>query len=668
MTASDAELSAADMYRVIAEYTYDWESWVDASGTPRWINPAVERMTGYSVAECLARSDYPLGLVCPADRALLASVLGEAARGGSANDIEFRVQQKDGALRWVAISFQAVRAADGSFLGYRTSVRDIEQRKRMEAELHVMRRRAEAATVARSELLANVSHELRSPVHCIAGFAELLSDSNLDEAQRRFVERIIGECAHMQRHVEDLLHFAAFETGGVGLERRPFDLERLLRDTVEAERARAEGRALSLAMVLDLRQSWVEGDPVRVGQVLRNLLDNALKFTDEGEVHVSARSERVGSETRIELEVRDSGVAMSAQEIERATQPFQQGESGTARRYGGVGLGLAIVKRLVSAMNGALHIESEKGRGTTMRVALALPAADPVSTSAVEPTLRSDHRGERALVVDDSAVARELLCALLSRAGYEVSAAASGSEAVTSAAAVAFDLVLLDYQMPDMDGVETAVALRRAHESHPQRKRPAIYLLTANAFARGQLAAALPAVDGILEKPLARSTLARLLSELAARRAAPIEQSEPRPAPDGLDLRVLDDLRSLRDRAGRPLIESLGARTCSELEEALAGCRQALAANGFGQLARAAHVVAGHAAVVGARELADCARELERSASAEGGPLSPLAARPLAARALAVDEVARRLEAVEQAWARAEPALRRALEDAHVRT
>lgn len=634
------EAAVPGLFRIIAEYTYDWETWVDADGKPRWVNPAVERMTGFTVAECLARDDYPIGLACPEDRPLLARVLADAAAGGSGNDVEFRVCKKDGSPCWVAISWQSVWAEDGARLGYRTSVRDIDERKRIEDELHVMRRRAEAAVIARSELLANVSHELRSPVHCIAGFAELLAESSLDEKQRHYVALISRECVSMSRHVEDLLQLAALEAGGARLEQRAFDLEELVHGVVEGERTIAKARGLALLLEPAFAQRWVMGDPLRIGQVLRNLVDNALKFTDEGEVRICARSVVDGADAHVELAVRDTGAGMDAREVSRLMEPFQQASTASNRRHGGVGLGLAIVQRLVNAMGGTVQVESEVGRGTSISVTLRLALVAAEQSTPPQRAL-DDHQGERALVVDDSASARELLTTLLERHGYHVVAAASGAAALAAAAEHEFDLVLLDYQMPDADGAETAVALRRVFAV--QKRRPALYLLTANVFVRQQLADASWAIDGILEKPVSREALGKLLERRVAEPPALARSPRGTRLIRLIDLNVVEDLRTLRGRDGGLMLPTLLARTTSDLSALFTQLESAAHAGDLRALSRLAHAIAGHTALLGAQAAARRARTLEQLA--ERGELS------------AVSGV-RNVLALRRSWSHAHEALR----------
>jgi two-component system, sensor histidine kinase len=572
------------LFRSIAEYTYDWETWVDAQGVACWVNPAVERITGYRVDECLALADYPLALACEEDRALLMRVLADAREGGSGNDVEFRVRCKDGTLRWVAISWQALRGDDEQQLGYRTSIRDIEHRKQIEAELHVMRRRAEAAAEARTQLLANVSHELRSPVHCIAGFTDLLLEGKLSAEQRRYLALIARECGGMLRHVEDLLQLAAIEAGGARLSPRPFELLELVQGVVEAAQPIAEARGLKLLAELPKRESWLLGDPLRIGQVLRNLLDNALKFTEQGRVRVRVRSLR----GTVQLTVEDTGGGIDPAQIQRLLAPFERAGD-PARRPQGVGLGLSIVQRLIAAMHGELKIESE-GRGTRVSVSLPLAAAArPRPAAAVKLPRKRKRHGASALVADDSAPARELLSVLLTRAGYRVLEAASGREALARFAESPCELVLLDYQMPDADGIETALSLRRLAAG--SALTPRIFLLTANVFARAQVAQS-AAVDGMLEKPVSRAALAALLE------------------PTALDPRVIADLQEVPSAAGT-LFDKLLASTREAMTRELRVLLRTAKGEQRTALARSAHRVAGHAAMIGARSVAHRARALE---------------------------------------------------------
>ncbi len=590
-----------DAFRVIAEYTYDWETWVDARGRTRWINPAVERITGYTVAQCLARRDYPLCLAHPADRPRVRKVLQSAAAGEAGNDVEFRVRRKDGRVRWVAVSWQAMRDASGISLGYRTSIRDIDDRKRMERQLDRLRRKAERAAVARSELLANVSHELRSPAHCIAGFSQLLLASDLAPRERRHVHVIADQATMMQRQVEDLLQVAALDVATVRIDAQAFDLRALLDglvDAIDLEALQTGQVRVERAIALD--GAWVIGDRVRVAQVVRNLLDNALKFTANGTIRLSAVRDAVGL---LQIEVRDTGVGMTAAQLKQVTQPFFQADSRSVRRHGGVGLGLSIVERLVQAMGGRLEMSSERHRGTRARITLPLPATSaPEVERRAAPAPRSSGV---ALVVDDSAVARELMVEWLRTLGWQAVTAASGAEAIALAKRRTFDAVLLDYQMPELDGAQSAIKLRRVMP--PGARHVPVLLITANVFAREQLGAARHAIDQILVKPITREDIERALEIEHATSASPME-----PATDHalLDMKTVEELRATSSRKAPNLLAHLLPQTISEQADALSALQQALDARDRDQIERAAHRVAGIAAAVGVRGVVQPARAL----------------------------------------------------------
>jgi PAS domain S-box-containing protein len=596
-----------ELFRLIAEYTYDWETWVDATGTARWSNSAVERITGFDVESCLNDPQYPLSLVQEEDRPVVEGALCEAAAGKSGNDVEFRVRAKWGGAVWVAMSWQPVRGPLGEDLGYRTSVRDIDARKRMEEELHAMRRRAERALRARSALLANVSHELRSPVHCIAGFTELLQQTRLDADQHRYLVLIDDQCQSMLHQVEDLLGLAALEADGVRLKTAPFDVAMLVERLVEAEDLRVKLRPVALCVTTTLTNPYRVGDALRIRQVVRNLLDNALKFTDAGSVHARLYS---GDAEDVVIEVQDTGPGIAPEDIARVFEPFVQSDDATTRRHGGVGLGLSIAQRLVRSMHGELTVHSQLGSGTRISVRLPLPVAERTS---IEPPAMPELElvPARVLVVDDSAPARELLAAMLRRFGAQALCASSGAEAKRIASSAIVDLVLLDYQMPDTDGAETAVALRRIFNARTENAATPIYLLTANAFVRDELGTLSAAFDGILEKPLRQADLLRTLRKVP--RPAKVEAQDS----SVLDLRVLEDLANLSDRDGRPLLQRFGPRVLGELAQGMAALQRRADAEGS-ELSRVAHTMAGSAASIGARSLADALRALEMVEKGEG--------------------------------------------------
>ncbi|MET0390576.1 MAG: ATP-binding protein, partial [Polyangiales bacterium] len=454
------------------------------------------------------------------------------------------------------------------------------------------------------ELLANVSHELRSPAHCIAGFVELLMHEKLAPAQRRYVELISDQCSSMLRQVEDLLSLAALEAGGVELMLAPLELPALIGSLLESVEPTAQARGITLSSELALSQPWVEGDVLRLKQVLQNLVDNALKFTESGSVLVAVRDDPTDPSHVVLFEVRDTGIGMQQFEVDALLAPFRQGDSGSNRRHGGVGLGLAIVERLVTAMGGKLEIESALGRGTVVRFRVPLAPATKTGTE-VDPDQDQPLLG-RALVVDDSAPSRELLVAMLALSGVEAIEAASAQQARALLAGRDVDVVFLDYQMPESDGAEAAAMLRRVLSLRDPSRRVPIYILTANVFAREQLREAAQSVDGVLTKPLSRAALTRLLRIVRSEPALP-----PSPTHTQIDRVVVDELLSVRGKDGSPLLHRLLPKVATDMAETLDALETAASELDGPAVTRHAHAAAGHAAIVGARACAHLARELE---------------------------------------------------------
>ncbi len=600
-------------FRAIADSTYDWEMWIEDGGRVRWVNPAVERFTGSSPEACLADPQFPLSVVDERDRDAMRDLLVRAAAGESGNDVEFRVVHRDGSARWAAISFQPL-VDEGVVHGFRTSVRDIDERKRFEERLRAAEREASRAASDRADLLATLSHELRSPLHCIAGYADILRARAVDPETARQAGIVVDQSESVLRHVEDLLRYVAGDATANNLVPEPFDLGALVRDVVEVTTPRARPR-VALRFVDAGSPPRVLGDRERLRQIATNLVDNALRYTTAGEVVVTVGSTPAG---HVRLEVADTGPGMSDELRARARQPFVQGPGALA---GGVGLGLAIVDRLVRSMAGTFDLESELGRGTRAIVALPLP---PVSVTRVHAAadampLRTPLR---VLVVDDSEAARELVVSMVRALGHEAGEAASGALALSASRSNRYDLVIVDYHMPDRDGVSTATALAAATTT-----RPYIVLLTANVLV-AERASELPRViDRVVTKPLRLARLRELAAEAAnstrSARTAPPARRAARPRSRAFDAAPLEELLALPARGGP-------AALLARLREALVqGYAKVAAAPPGTDRAESAHALKGLLLSVGASRASSLAARVEARARAGRGDAA--ACRALAA-------------------------------------
>jgi PAS domain S-box-containing protein len=604
----------AEHFRAIADYTYDWETWVGPDGAVRWINPAVERITGHSVNECLALPNYPIELVYEADRAIVLQVMAQARAGASGNHVEFRVSRKDGAIVWAAISWQPLVSRAGEHLGYRSSVRDIHAQKQLEVELERALIQAESASLAKSEFLANVSHELRTPLQSVLGYAQLLLAAELERPLDSYVRTLLTQGELLDRLVSDLLDYSSLQAGLLPLRAEEYSPRALVEGVVRALSPLALKKGLVLQSKQLLAPERCVGDPVRVNQVLANLVSNAIKFTERGRVQVTLDSEGQGHGYRVTVD--DTGPGLP--DDESLFLPFQQGRAPGAGSARGVGLGLAISRQLCERMGGSLERGTAPAQGARL-VACFPERAAGVSATHVEhfehdepPTLVSRSFATRhplaILVVDDMPPAREFLQAALAALGYEPACATSAAEAFQRAGAQSYDLVLVDLQMPEIDGWSAAQGLRARLGS-----RPYMVALTANALAKGDARLGAAGFDGFAQKPLRLRELQELLTRAHARTGDVSEQGE-------LDAERFRELGELRARDGESLLARMCDRVLGALPEARARAQAAYAAAAGGpELARALHDLRGLLLLIGARRVAELLGRAEQAA--ELGPL-----------------------------------------------
>jgi PAS domain S-box-containing protein len=610
MTAPRIETDlGAEHFRAIADYTYDWETWVGPGGEVLWVNPAVERITGYSVSECMRLADYPLELVHEADRAGVQAVLSRARASESGNHYEFRVQRKDGSVRWAAISWQPLVSAEGESLGYRSSVRDIDERKQLETQLHEALRQAESASRAKSEFLANVSHELRTPLQSILGYAQLLGAAELEPKLASYVGTLLEQGELLDRLVSDLLDYSSLSAGLLPLRSEPYRPQAVVEAALRAAAPLATQKGLWLRLGQVQAPEQCVGDPSRISQVLANLLTNAIKFTEQGGADVSVASEGAGYRVTVD----DTGPGMA--DDETLFLPFRQAEAHAARSAGGVGLGLAISRQLCERMGGTLVSGVSPSGGA--RFVATFPARAPgIGSAALEPfepdaapaPLSRSFSAQHPLailVIDDVEPAREFMQAALGALGYEATLAASAEEAFRLADARFFELVLVDIQMPGVDGWEAARGLRA--RLGPE---PFLVALTANALANDAPVLRTVGFDAFAQKPLRFRELQVLLRR-AHEQAARAEQASE------FDAERWRELAALSVAPGESLLGRMQKRVDGALPEVRRRLKTARAAADVAELARALHDAHGLLALLGATRAAACVRDAEQRVTEE---------------------------------------------------
>ena len=370
---------------------------------------------------------------------------------------------------------------------------------------------AEAANRSKSEFLANMSHEIRTPMNGVIGVAGALARTTLDERQREMVSLIETSADSLQVLLSDVLDLARVEAGRLEIAAEPFDLRRTAQGMVELFRARAEDKGLALGVEIDAAVAPRHlGDAVRLKQILGNLLSNAVKFTAKGEVrlHIEAEPEADGAQA-LTLSVTDTGIGFDAETGARLFARFAQADGSINRRFGGTGLGLSISGMLAELMGGEVTATSTPGEGSCFTLRLRLPTAVEAEADdgdATAPELNADGRPLRILVAEDHAVNRRVVELIFEDLNVDLTMACDGEEAVAAFAPGAFDMVLMDMQMPRMDGLEAIFAIRKREAADAAARTP-IFMLTANALPEHEAAGRMAGADGFLTKPIVAADL-----------------------------------------------------------------------------------------------------------------------------------------------------------------
>jgi len=510
----------------------------DADGRFIGVNHAYEEAFGVRSGELIGKTVLDLAFLAPEARARFDDYSAQVIAGAQPVHMEVDLPYADGQIHHTLFWLHGFKRPDGSPGGAIGTFVDITDRQRAEQELRHAKELAEESTALKSNFLANMSHEIRTPMNAIIGMSHLALKSGLSPRQHDYVSKIQQAGQHLLGVINDILDFSKIEAGKLTVEKHPFVLDRMLENVsdVVGYKAGAKGLELVCDVAADVPPNLV-GDSLRLGQILINFANNAIKFTEQGEISIAVRMlEDAGPWVKLRFEVRDTGIGLTPEQMGRLFQSFQQADTSTTRRYGGTGLGLAICKSLAELMGGEVGAESTFGKGSTFWVTLPLARGAPARVLLPPPDLR----GRRVLVVDDNHTAATVLSDMLHAMGFDVEQAYSGLEALdrlreSMREQRPFGLLLLDWHMPGMDGVELAGHIRALGMAQV----PQMLMVTAYGREDVMRAARAQGIETVLIKPVNASVLLdTLMQPLEHSTQAQRRIATPAPAAHELPLAI----------------------------------------------------------------------------------------------------------------------------------
>jgi PAS domain S-box-containing protein len=611
---------------------------VDLASGETFVNQAFRDLTGGGWTTWAARAERQLQREI-LDTVRLDEVFSKRIDAGDG----------DGSAQWLEVRATGTRDDDGNFTRLLGSVVDVTADVTIEVRLGEARDAALTNARMKSEFLANMSHEIRTPLNGVIGLATLMLDDELSPIQQQRLVTLREAGQHLLVLLNDILDFSKLEAGRLRLEEVPFSVHTVIEQVTALYASTANDRGLTQRSAVDPEIGPVTGDPARLRQVMQNLVGNALKFTEAGYVESTAELVSQDEEHRvIRFAVRDTGIGISRQAQRDIFQVFHQADTSTTRLYGGSGLGLAISQQIVDLMGGTLEVESRLGEGSTFSFTVRLRVADQVAglaTPPQEPVADPAERqsrprsGATLLLVEDNEVNRQVALGMLAKLGYSAEVAEDGIEALDALRRARYDLVLMDCQMPRLDGYETTAHVR-AMEG--EVRHTPIVAMTASAMAGDREHCIAAGMDDYVSKPIAIEELSNAISRTLSRRRRPVEDRSARsstagderaePVPSGaksprqndttstLDPAVVHRLRQLPSDDGSSVFDDVGMIFLRTSVEEMNDARSATEAEDWDQLAYAIHKLGGAAGIIGATSLANRCHDLESCIEDQLGP------------------------------------------------
>ncbi|AZV76438.1 response regulator [Parasedimentitalea marina] len=496
---------------LVAEHAYDSVFLIDREDKISWVNDSFTRITGYTYSEAVGRTPCELLGTKDPDSEEASLLLGNRAKG-LPFQIEIQSRRKDGSLIWIETNQVPVRGYNGEIETVVAVERDVTAAHLHAQEMEEARIAAEEGERTKAEFLATMSHEIRTPMNGVIGMAQMLEGTSLDAEQQLYTGTILSSSKTLLALINDVLDLSKLDANKVSFSSVDFDIHESFEETLRLLQPQAWGKGLTLALdISETAPKNVHGDDRRIRQILLNLVGNAIKFTDTGEVRVTLKIKPQGDALALSFSVKDTGIGIPENKLDRIFEHFSQAEAATTRRYGGTGLGLAISRKLTNAMGGEITVTSDVGVGTCLTVTLELEAAKTVGdsgedTKVAKVLIPSVPSGMRILVAEDNKVNRLVMKKFLRDVPIELEFAHNGSEAVEKVQENRPHLVFMDMSMPVMSGLDATRVIRNSGGA-----QPVIVALTANAFESDRKACLQAGMDEFLSKPLNRNDLLAVL-------------------------------------------------------------------------------------------------------------------------------------------------------------